>query len=79
MKKFCKAIYAALLDKLATILITVVIGGGMAACNHSKIADTNKWVGEHLADKQEQITKLQTEAADQAEWQRFQIYDQTNK
>jgi len=31
MKKFCKTIYAALLDKLATILITFVIGGGMAA------------------------------------------------
>ena len=77
MKKFCKAIYAALLDKLATILITVVVGGGMAACNHSKIVDAQKWIGEDLSRHTERMNQIESNAIDESKWTQFQIDDAT--
>jgi hypothetical protein len=61
MKKFCKSLWTALLDKLATIVIAAIFAGAVGVCNHLKIADTNRWVGEHLQDKQQQIDKLKIE------------------
>ena len=58
MKSFIKSIGNAILDKLAMVLITVVISGFMAACNHKKIVQDNQWVGQHLQDKQAQINEL---------------------
>jgi len=47
-------------------------------CNHSKIKDTEKWIGEDLARHSDRMTKIDSNAAEQAKWIQFQI-DNANK
>ena len=56
--KLGKKLLDALLERLVTIVISLVIAGGFAGCNHMKIEDSNKWIGQHLEDKQQQIDQL---------------------
>lgn len=53
-KPLVKVIIDYCLKRLEVILIAGIIGG----CNHWQHNKTVKWVGDHLADKQQQINQL---------------------
>lgn len=46
------------LKRIESIIVSLVVAGSIGGCNHLHEVNTEKWVGQHLEQKQQEIENL---------------------